>query len=73
MLVPVQGDAAQVQYGCCGKQHIQRGAHQTERLSVTPVACGELYRRKWHHQKSHQEVCERQGDNEVVGLLLPNI
>lgn len=49
MLVPVQGNAAQVQYGRSGEQYIQRGAHQAECLSVTPVACGELYRRKRHH------------------------
>lgn len=69
---PVQGDAAQVQYGRCGQQDVQRGPNQAEGLPVDPVLVDELDGTEGHHQHRHQQVGKRQRHNEVVGLDFPD-
>lgn len=70
-LSPVQGDAAQVQDGRGGQQHVQRGAHQAEGLAVDPVLVHQLDGAEGHHQHRHQQVGKRQRHDEVVGLDFP--
>lgn len=69
---PVQGDAAQVQYGRGGQQDVQRGPDQAEGLAVDPVLVDQLDGTKRHHQHRHQQVGKRQGHDEVVGLDFPD-
>lgn len=70
-VLPVQGDAAQVQDGRGGQQDVQRGPDQAEGLAVDPVLVDQLDGTKRHHQHRHQQVGERQRHDEVVGLDFP--
>lgn len=69
---PVQGDAAQVEDGGGGEQHVQRGAHQAEGLPVDPVLLEQLDGPERHHQNRDQQVGKGQRHDEVVGLDLPD-
>lgn len=68
---PVQGDAAQVEYGRRGQQDVQRGPDQAEGLAVDPVLVDQLDGAEGHDQHRHQQVGERQRHDEVVGLDFP--
>lgn len=69
---PVQGDAAQVQYGRRGEQDIQRRPHEAEGLAVDPVMVDQLDGAERHHQHRDEQVGECQRNDEVVGLDFPD-
>ena len=52
--VPVQGDAAQVQYGRRGQQDVQRRPHQAEGLAVVPVLVDQLDGAERHDKHRHE-------------------